>query len=174
MKPTGSGGFMKRMSTAIDTRTGRSEMFRTWGIGAVLAVALAMPAQEAAAQDPLLGGLLGGAAGAIIGGVAGGGRGAALGAIIGGTTGAVIAAEGQRRGAYYYWRNGCYVQQPDGAWVAVAPNYCAPAAYYPPPPPPPPAPAVASAVDYCAQRYRSYDPASGTFLGFDGLRHPCP
>jgi hypothetical protein len=27
---------------------------------------------------------------------------------------------------------------------------------------------------YCAQRYRSYDPASGTFLGVDGLRHPCP
>jgi hypothetical protein len=27
---------------------------------------------------------------------------------------------------------------------------------------------------YCAQRYRSYDPASGTYLGRDGLRHPCP
>lgn len=27
---------------------------------------------------------------------------------------------------------------------------------------------------YCAQRYRSYDPASGTFLGYDGQRHPCP
>jgi hypothetical protein len=27
---------------------------------------------------------------------------------------------------------------------------------------------------YCAQRYRSYDPRSGTFLGYDGLRHPCP
>jgi len=27
--------------------------------------------------------------------------------------------------------------------------------------------------DYCAQRYRSYDPASGTFLGRDGRRHPC-
>ena len=34
---------------------------------------------------------------------------------------------------------------------------------------------VSSAVDpaYCAQRYRSYDPASGTYLGYDGLRHPC-
>ncbi|NEU99008.1 BA14K family protein, partial [Bradyrhizobium uaiense] len=29
-------------------------------------------------------------------------------------------------------------------------------------------------ASYCAQRYRSYDPASGTYLGFDGLRHPCP
>jgi hypothetical protein len=27
---------------------------------------------------------------------------------------------------------------------------------------------------YCAQRYRSYDPASGTYLGFDGVRHSCP
>jgi hypothetical protein len=26
----------------------------------------------------------------------------------------------------------------------------------------------------CRQRYRSYDPASGTYLGYDGLRHPCP
>ena len=27
---------------------------------------------------------------------------------------------------------------------------------------------------YCQQTYRSYDPASGTYLGYDGLRHPCP
>lgn len=26
---------------------------------------------------------------------------------------------------------------------------------------------------YCAGRYRSYDPASGTYLGYDGRRHPC-
>ncbi|MGP0090308.1 MAG: BA14K family protein [Xanthobacteraceae bacterium] len=29
-------------------------------------------------------------------------------------------------------------------------------------------------VAYCQQRFRSYDPASGTYLGVDGLRHPCP
>lgn len=29
-------------------------------------------------------------------------------------------------------------------------------------------------VAYCLQRFRSYDPASGTYLGYDGLRHPCP
>jgi len=28
-------------------------------------------------------------------------------------------------------------------------------------------------ASYCAQRYRSFDPASGTYLGYDGLRHPC-
>lgn len=27
---------------------------------------------------------------------------------------------------------------------------------------------------YCAQRFKSYDPASGTYLGYDGRRHPCP
>lgn len=27
---------------------------------------------------------------------------------------------------------------------------------------------------YCEQRFRSYDPASGTYLGYDGQRHPCP
>jgi len=23
-------------------------------------------------------------------------------------------------------------------------------------------------------RFKSYDPGSGTYLGYDGLRHPCP
>jgi hypothetical protein len=27
---------------------------------------------------------------------------------------------------------------------------------------------------YCQQTFRSYDPASGTYLGYDGLRHSCP
>jgi hypothetical protein len=30
------------------------------------------------------------------------------------------------------------------------------------------------AVSYCMQRFRSYDPSSGTYLGYDGARHPCP
>jgi hypothetical protein len=54
--------------------------------------------------------------------------------------------------------------------------------YYAPPPPPPVyygapaygAPVAGDAVAYCMQRFRSYDPRSGTYLGFDGLRHPCP
>lgn len=29
-------------------------------------------------------------------------------------------------------------------------------------------------VAYCMQRYRSYDPASGTYLNYDGNRYPCP
>jgi BA14K-like protein len=37
-----------------------------------------------------------------------------------------------------------------------------------------PAPVGGDGVAYCMQTYRSYDPQSGTYLGFDGLRHPCP
>ncbi len=29
-------------------------------------------------------------------------------------------------------------------------------------------------VAYCMQTYKSYDPQSGTYLGYDGQRHPCP
>jgi hypothetical protein len=32
----------------------------------------------------------------------------------------------------------------------------------------------ADAVDYCMSRFRSYDPVSRTYLGYDGRRHPCP
>ena len=29
-------------------------------------------------------------------------------------------------------------------------------------------------ANYCAQRYRSYDPESGTYMNNDGNRYPCP
>ena len=29
-------------------------------------------------------------------------------------------------------------------------------------------------VAYCIRRFKSYDVRSGTYLGFDGRRHPCP
>jgi len=31
-----------------------------------------------------------------------------------------------------------------------------------------------NAVGYCMQRFKSYDPGSGTYLGYDGRRHACP
>lgn len=34
-------------------------------------------------------------------------------------------------------------------------------------------PWTASWYRYCENRYRSFDPASGTFLGYDGRRHMC-
>jgi hypothetical protein len=146
-------------------------MIRAFGAAVLLSLAIAMPAQDAVAQDPLGGALLGGAAGAILGGVLGGGRGAAAGAIIVGASGAIIGSQGQARAGGYYWYNGgCYIQQP-GGWVAVAPQYCgAPVQAYGAAPPPAPV----DEVSYCMQRYRSYDPASGTFMGMDGIRRPCP
>jgi hypothetical protein len=134
-------------------------------ITALLALAVCGSVQEAAAQDTLGGAIFGGAAGAIVGGAVGGGRGAAAGAIIGATTGAAIASQGQPRpGGYYYYQNGCYIQQPDGSWVGVSPRYCATAQYDAP---------VGYGAPACTQ-YRSYDPASGTYIGRDGYRRPCP
>jgi len=43
--------------------------------------------------------------------------------------------------------------------------------YYTPGPdygPPPPD------VEYCMRHFHSYDPRSGTYMGYDGRRHPCP
>jgi hypothetical protein len=33
--------------------------------------------------------------------------------------------------------------------------------------------ASANASASCEQRFKSYDPQTGTYLGFDGKRHPC-
>lgn len=101
-------------------------MVRTIGAAGLLALAFAMPAQQAAAQDPLAGAILGGAAGAIIGGAATGrAGGAAIGALIGASTGAIIASEGQRnRSGYYRYRSGCYMQDQYGSWYRIDPGYC--------------------------------------------------
>jgi hypothetical protein len=62
-----------------------------------------------------------------------------------------------------------------GAQIAQAPN--GPIYNYVPPPGPmmqAPAAQNQNAVAYCAQRFRTYNPASGTYMGNDGMRHPCP
>jgi BA14K-like protein len=71
--------------------------------------------------------------------------GLAAGALIGGA----IAAP------YYY-----------GSPYYYGPRYAPAPAYAPPP--------EDDSTAYCAQHYRSYDPNTGTFLGNDGRRHPCP
>jgi hypothetical protein len=106
---------------------GERDMMRTGAAGIFLALAALMPAQRAAAQDPVGGAIAGGVLGAIIGGAVGRGAGGAIaGAAIGATTGAVIAAEAQRRnGGYYWWHGGCYYRYPNGAWLQIQPGYCA-------------------------------------------------
>ena len=121
-------------------------MYRSLGAAVLLAVATVTPVQDAAGQDPVAGAILGGVTGGVTGGALGGGRGAAVGAVVGGVTGAAIASQGQARpGGYRYYQQACYQQRPDGAWVMVAPEYCAPTAAPPvavaPPPPPPVRPA---------------------------------
>ncbi|MBI5319345.1 BA14K family protein [Bradyrhizobium sp.] len=80
--------------------------------------------------------------------------GVAAGALVGG---ALAANSYAYYGDPYYYGNG-YSYYDDGNYddsaVAVAPG--------------------GDDVAYCRQRYRSYDPASGTFLGYDGQRYPCP
>jgi hypothetical protein len=57
-----------------------------------------------------------------------------------------------------------------GSALAPRPYYYGPPAYAYEPGPGYPDDAEA----YCEQRFRSYDPASGTYAGYDGRRHPCP
>jgi hypothetical protein len=94
------------------------------------------------------------------------GRGNWVGPAIGGLAAGAIIGGALAARPYYY--DGGYAAAPaygyeygpdydDGAYVAVAPRSSG-----------------GDAVAYCMQRYRSYDPASGTFLGYDGMRHPCP
>jgi BA14K-like protein len=94
-------------------------------------------------------------------GVAAGIAGFAAGAVIGG------ALASQPRPYGYGYGDGAY-----GEPGYYEPAYGAPAGYG--------GPAYGAAPGggddeaYCQSRYRSYDPASGTFLGYDGQRHPCP
>lgn len=86
----------------------------------------AVPVQPAAAQDPLGGALLGGAAGAIIGGAATGRAGGAIaGGIIGAAAGAAIAGSMEPRRRGYYWYQGrCWLRRGDGSYVRVSVRYC--------------------------------------------------
>jgi len=86
------------------------------------------------------------------------------------------------RGRGFGWGIGAGIAGGIVAGALLAPRYYGPRAYYEPyyyaPPPPPPrvyydAPGD-DAVAYCMQRFRSYDPRTGTYLGYDGYRHPCP
>ena len=85
--------------------------------------------------------------------------GAVAGAVVGG---AIAAGTGYGYGYYgdpgYAYGPGYYDQgyYDDGAMAEA------------------PAPAGGDAVAYCEQRFRTYDPQSGTYMGTDGYRHPCP
>jgi hypothetical protein len=86
----------------------------------------------------------------------------ATGALIGG------AIATQNQGYYYPDQNQGYYYYPDQNYPGYSdPGYvysdAAPTAYN-----------NGDSVAYCEQTYRSYDPASGSYLGYDGFRHACP
>jgi hypothetical protein len=69
-------------------------------------------------------------------------------------------------GPYYYGSGPYYPASAYGGGPAYGPGGPA----YGPGPAAPPGDAIA----YCMQRFKSYDPRSGTYLGLDQMRHPCP
>jgi hypothetical protein len=94
------------------------------------------------------------------------GPGIAAGLIVGG---AIAASQ------YPYGYGYGYAPYGYGYGYAPAPVYAEPPVYGAPGPGyAAPGYAGGDAVAYCSQRFRSYDPASGTYLGYDNLRHPCP
>ncbi len=46
--------------------------------------------------------------------------------------------------------------------------------YYPGYASAPPVAVGGNDAGWCQARYRSYNPATGSFTGYDGLQHPCP
>ena len=88
----------------------------------------------------------------------GGGGAVVPGLIAGAVIGGALASGGYYGGPGYYASGpGYYDDQYDDGPVAVAPQV-----------------GGDDSVGYCMQTYRSYDPRSGTYLGTDGYRHPCP
>jgi hypothetical protein len=62
------------------------------------------------------------------------------------------AANGARTGAYRLGPNPTYAYAPGAQF----------------------GPAASGATQWCETRFRSFDPATGTYTGFDGIRHACP
>src|SRR5262249_35688314 len=117
-------------------------------------------------------------------------RGWAPGVVAGAILGGAVAATQPRNYGYYRGPHDPYAYDPGhryppgqcyhpGLYHGPAYSYGPGAAYaYAPGPSysaaPGPSYSAGGDESYCRQRFRSYDPASGTYLGYDGLRHSCP
>ena len=86
----------------------------------------------------------------------GGGAGIAAGLAAGLLLGGLVAAPRYYGGPPPYYSPGYYGP------VYGAPGYYGPVYSGPP-----------DWIEYCFSRYRSFDPVSGTYLGYDGIRHVC-
>jgi hypothetical protein len=85
-------------------------------------------------------------------------RGSGAGAVIGGLAAGMILGGIIASQPHYYYGPGYYYGPPP-------PYYPAPYYYRPAGPP--------DWEAYCASRYRSFDPYTGTYMGYDGVRRPC-
>ena len=124
-------------------------------------------ASQHAHGGEVVGGAIGGAVtGAILGGIIGGKKGAGTGAAIGGGVGAVGGAANQSnrwQALYHHAYNDCMAREahvpanvPEASYVGAGPEPWSDAWY-----------------DYCAARYRSFNPETGMFLAYSGEYKPC-
>jgi hypothetical protein len=98
------------------------------------------------------------------------GGGFVAGAIIGGALAApYYYGPGYYGGGPYYYGPGPYAPAYYGGPAYGGPAYGGPAYGGPAPGGP-----GGDAAAYCAHRFHSYDPRTGTYLGLDNARHPCP
>ena len=92
------------------------------------------------------------------------------GAVVGGIAGgALAAATGPWGSGYDYgyapgYDSGYAPGYDSYGYAAPSYGYAAPSYGY----------AAPGYSAYCMSRFRSYDRASGTYLGYDGIRHSCP
>ncbi len=103
------------------------------------------------------------------------------GAVAAGVIGGAVAAATSPLWApgYYGYAPGYYDYAP--GYYNTAPGYYdnAPAYYNYAPgyaigPSVAPITPTGDAVGWCQAHFRSYDPATGTYTGYDGMHHPCP
>jgi hypothetical protein len=94
-----------------------------------------------------------------------GGGGVAAAGVAGVAAGAIVrsALAGQAYPGYGYQANPAYGYQ-DAPDPGYGYGYAQPVATY----------AVGESAAYCESHFRSFNPVTGTYLGFDGLEHPCP
>jgi hypothetical protein len=161
-------GALARRPDNQDGETNMLKSMRTLAATAVVAASVVSLAGGASAL-PAAGLALRSAAPSNVETVRWGGRGFGPGAFVAGAIlgGALLAPRYYGPRPYYY-----------GGGPYYAPGY-APGPYYADPGYADPGPYSADPtggdpVTYCMQRFRSYDARSGTYLGFDGYRHPCP
>jgi hypothetical protein len=97
------------------------------------------------------------------GGYYGGGGNAVAAGVIGLATGALIGSIASQPRYAPYYGDPVYVERPVRYYAPPRPVYVGPSLE----------PWSRQWYQYCSSRYRSFDPRSGTFVGYDGRAHFC-